>query len=164
MSCFMPNVLLVLIPSLLGISNKFIFLSKHLSSFAIIISAVPESFLSISRNCGVICRMYVICIHHIIGREGLYQIRVAEKWHLNRQEKCREKNSVTCHIFLVHSPLQRKDRNCAVTESFFRFICKKKLEVAEKRKLKFSLHEFILQPIYVRYSHSYERGAPVRQR
>ena len=75
----MPNVLLVLIPSLLGISNKCIFLSKHLSSFAIIISAVPESFLSISRNCGVICRMYVICIHHIIGREGLYQIRVASQ-------------------------------------------------------------------------------------
>lgn len=53
MSCFIQSVLLVLIPSLQEISDKSIVSCKHLSSVAIILSAVPESFLSISQKCGV---------------------------------------------------------------------------------------------------------------
>ena len=64
----MQTVLLVLIPSVQSISNKCIVSSKHLSSFVIIISAVRESFLCISRKFGAIlmsstmkCFAFILC-------------------------------------------------------------------------------------------------------
>ena len=44
MSCFIDSVLLVFILTLQGILNKCIVINNHLSSVAIILSAVPEIF------------------------------------------------------------------------------------------------------------------------
>ena len=85
MSCFVHSVLLVFILTLQGILNMCIVINNHLSSVAIILSDVPESFwISQKFLVGFLClTLWSVDVNKcIIGWEGLYQIRISAKWRI----------------------------------------------------------------------------------
>lgn len=147
MSCFIQSL------SSLSVSSECIVSSKHLSSVVIILSAVPESFLSISQKRGAIIASSTTEFGATKWKLA-WSISLADKrvsLETTGKKRSKGKNSGTSIIFvLVRSLLKRKDNElCCHRDSLKTYLWRrldKKREVNLASRIYLAATLWKLQP------------------